>query len=99
MNLLIDTHCLIWAALEAKKLSARVRGLLIDPANTVQVSSISFWEISLFHHASLCAVCHRMGIPLVSTGRRQDRKQRRAGSSGEDDIPAKLGWIDLATAT
>lgn len=36
MNLLIDTHCLIWAALEPKKLSALVRGLLIDPANTVQ---------------------------------------------------------------
>ena len=47
MNYLLDTHTLLWALYSPDKLSSRVRSLLEDQENDVQVSAISFWEISL----------------------------------------------------
>ncbi|MCD6705652.1 MAG: type II toxin-antitoxin system VapC family toxin [Thiobacillus sp.] len=47
MNLLLDTHLLLWAASEPKRLSAKVRALLLDPANHLVFSSASLWEISI----------------------------------------------------
>ncbi|MBZ0093240.1 MAG: type II toxin-antitoxin system VapC family toxin [Sulfuricellaceae bacterium] len=47
MNLLLDTHLLLWAASEPKRLSAKARALLLDPANHLLFSSASLWEISI----------------------------------------------------
>ena len=47
MNLLLDTHLLLWAASEPKKLSAKTRTLLLAPANQLIFSSASLWEISI----------------------------------------------------
>lgn len=47
MNLLLDTHLLLWAASEPKRLSAKARFLLLDPANHLVFSSASLWEISI----------------------------------------------------
>lgn len=47
MNLLLDTHLLLWAASEPKRLSAKARTLLLDPANHLVFSSASLWEISI----------------------------------------------------
>lgn len=47
MNLLLDTHLLLWAASEPERLSARARTLLLDPANHLVFSSASLWEISI----------------------------------------------------
>lgn len=47
MKLLLDTCSLLWALQQPRKLSARARASLEDPANSVFVSSLSFWEISL----------------------------------------------------
>jgi PIN domain nuclease of toxin-antitoxin system len=47
VNLLLDTHLLLWAASEPQKLSARARALLLDPANHLIFSSASLWEISI----------------------------------------------------
>lgn len=47
MNYLIDTHILLWSAIHPEKLSPHIHGTLINPDNHVDVSSISFWEISL----------------------------------------------------
>lgn len=47
MNLLLDTHLLLWAASEPKRLSARARTLLLDPANHLVFSAASLWEISI----------------------------------------------------
>lgn len=47
MNLLLDTHLLLWAASEPKRLSAKARTLLLAPANHLVFSSASLWEISI----------------------------------------------------
>jgi len=47
MNYLIDTHILIWAITDISKLSDQVRYKLEDSKNTIIVSSVSFWEISM----------------------------------------------------
>jgi PIN domain nuclease of toxin-antitoxin system len=47
LNLLLDTHLLLWAASEPQRLSAKARTLLLAPANQLVFSSASLWEISI----------------------------------------------------
>lgn len=45
MRLLLDTHTLVWAALETGRLSDRARALIADPDNDRYVSAVSAYEI------------------------------------------------------
>lgn len=47
MNLLLDTHTLIWVLEDNPALSAQARAAIIDGNNTVFVSAVSVWEISI----------------------------------------------------
>lgn len=47
MNYLVDTHVLLWIVLSPKKISKRVRNILLNPELIKHVSAITFWEISL----------------------------------------------------
>ncbi len=47
MNLLLDTHVLIWALENNPMLSTDARNAIIDGKNMVFVSSASAWEISI----------------------------------------------------
>ena len=47
MNLLLDTHLLLWAAGEPHRLSARARAMIDDPANKLVFSAASIWEIAI----------------------------------------------------
>ncbi len=47
MNLLLDTHALIWAAVDPERLSARAAAAIRDPDNHVRVSAVSGWEIAI----------------------------------------------------
>ena len=47
MNLLLDTHVLIWALENNPTLSNNARNTIIDGRNMVFVSSASIWEISI----------------------------------------------------
>jgi PIN domain nuclease of toxin-antitoxin system len=47
MIYLIDTHVLIWSIVDSDKLSKLARKIIEDQKNTILVSSVSFWEISL----------------------------------------------------
>ncbi len=46
MRLLLDTHALLWWLDGDRRLPARVRALIGEPANDVLVSAASVWEIS-----------------------------------------------------
>ena len=45
MKLLLDTHLLLWAAGEPKKLSLKARRLMTDTGNELMFSAASIWEV------------------------------------------------------
>ena len=47
MRVLVDTHILIWAALDAPQLSQKARKIILDPDNSLWVSPISYVEIAI----------------------------------------------------
>jgi PIN domain nuclease of toxin-antitoxin system len=47
MNLLLDTHVVLWAFGEPGRLSERARSAIVDPANVVAVSAATIWEIEI----------------------------------------------------
>ena len=49
MNCLLDTHTFLWTLFTPEKLSRKTAALIRDPGNTVAVSVVPFWEISLKH--------------------------------------------------
>jgi PIN domain nuclease of toxin-antitoxin system len=47
MKLLLDTHVLLWAASDPKRLSTKARKVLNDPQNQLLFSAASLWEIAI----------------------------------------------------
>ncbi len=47
MKLLLDTHILVWAALDHPSLPPTAADMITDPANRVMVSAASSWEIAI----------------------------------------------------
>ena len=47
MNYIIDTHIFLWLIFEPENILDKKLSQLEDPNNTIYLSSISFWEISL----------------------------------------------------
>ena len=45
MKLLLDTHLLLWAAGDPRRLSAEARALIVDTKNELIFSAASLWEI------------------------------------------------------
>ena len=49
MRLLIDTHLLLWAALQPDRLPVVARALLLDGDNEPYFSAVSVWEVAIKH--------------------------------------------------
>lgn len=47
MKLLLDTCTFLWALQNPSRLSSTARKAMRNPANEIEVSAISFWEISI----------------------------------------------------
>lgn len=49
MNILLDTHILIWALTADEKLSEKAKDFIVNPDNIIYYSAASIWEISIKH--------------------------------------------------
>ena len=49
MNILLDTHILIWALNDDPRLSEKAKEMILDENNAVYYSSVSIWEIAIKH--------------------------------------------------
>lgn len=47
MNLLIDTHILLWAAFTPERLSKDAQAQLLEPSNSLWFSAVSIWEVAI----------------------------------------------------
>jgi PIN domain nuclease of toxin-antitoxin system len=47
MNILLDTHMLLWWLNADAQLPKKAKTLISDPSNRIYVSSLSIWEIAL----------------------------------------------------
>ena len=47
MKILLDTHLLLWAAGEPKRLSRQARTLIDNPDNELLFSAASLWEVAI----------------------------------------------------
>ena len=47
MNVLVDTHLLLWAAGRPERLSPAARSLLTDPRHVLLFSAASLWEVAI----------------------------------------------------
>ncbi len=76
MNLLIDTHILLYVLFESEKLPSKITAALKNSSNKVCVSSITFWEISIkfglnklgisgYNPEDLVPFCEQMGIEIL----------------------------------
>ena len=71
MKLLFDTHLLLWAITDDRRLSARVRSLMADPANECLYSAASVWEVSI-----------KNGLPKRSLGIPAEAFRREVETAG-----------------
>lgn len=49
MNILLDTHILIWSMLDSCSLSAKARNIIVQNRYTLYYSIVSIWEIAIKH--------------------------------------------------
>lgn len=47
MNLLLDTHVILWAAFAPERLREQTRVRLTDPTNSLWFSAVSLWEVAI----------------------------------------------------
>ena len=47
MNILLDTHVIIWALTNDSQLTDEAKAQIMDPENTVIISTVSLWEIAV----------------------------------------------------
>jgi len=72
---MLDTHTLLWAIGNTKKLSKKVIQTIIDPNNEIFISAVSLWEIAIkcsigklevdFNIENIPDYCHTMGFSMM----------------------------------
>lgn len=74
MNLLLDTHLILWAAGQPDKLPTEARALLLEPVNQVFFSPVNLWEISIKNglgHHDFSVDPRRLWRMLLANGYRE----------------------------
>jgi PIN domain nuclease of toxin-antitoxin system len=70
VNLLLDTHALVWWWTDDPRLPSHARALIADPGSIVHVSAVSAWEITTKHRVGKWPEVHRLIAEYASLLRR-----------------------------
>jgi PIN domain nuclease of toxin-antitoxin system len=104
MSYLLDTHYLIWAIADSKKISKKIRNLIQDADQESFVSTISFWEVSLktsfgkmnisgFTPEDIPAICKSIGFEIIELSANDSSAYHQLKASHhKDPIDRMLIW-------
>lgn len=104
MIALLDTHSFLWAAIEPDQLSAKMRKAIADPANQINLSTVSLWEISLKFALGklelsdcipedLVPIAHEMGLEIVAPSAQESASfHRLPRGTHKDPFDRMLIW-------
>jgi PIN domain nuclease of toxin-antitoxin system len=91
VRVLLDTHMVLWALTDSRRLSAKAREVLTDAENECCVSSASVWEIAIKILLGKCALgppLDRLGKAIEEAGfRRLDVTMRHASAIERVAVP------------
>ena len=93
MNLLIDTHVLIWWSANSRRLGQNAKDLISDPQNSIWVSAASIWEISIKSSVG------RLEISGILDGRIPDDLERHGFRSLPIEVRHALAVRELLFTT
>ena len=75
MNILLDTHVIIWALTNDPQLTDEAKALITDPENSVMISTVSLWEIAVknqkaphlcpYHEKEILDYCVKAGYLVM----------------------------------
>jgi len=104
---LLDTHYLLWAIADSKKLSKKLRELLSDTDNNIVVSTISFWEVALktsisklkisgFNPEDLPELCQTIGFEIQSLSAQESSTYHQLQATHhKDPFDRMLIWLAI----
>lgn len=49
MNILLDTHLLLWALIDDPRLPVQVKNIILNEKSTIFYSMASVWEVAIKH--------------------------------------------------
>ena len=94
MNILLDTHVILWSLYASSNLPGNIRELIEDRANKVYVSSVSVWEVSLknrkrpdempFTAERLINDCEKIGFSFLGLNNKHVLSESRLTHRSDD---------------
>jgi PIN domain nuclease of toxin-antitoxin system len=72
VNCLLDTHVFLWTVFSPNSLSPKARKTIEDPSNTIYVSAVTYWEISLKYAIGKLTLTNVLPDALPDIGRRMN---------------------------
>jgi PIN domain nuclease of toxin-antitoxin system len=107
MNYLLDTHYMLWALTDTKKLSKKIKDEITHPDNRIVISAVSFWEVSLkasigklelvgFSPEDLPDACIQMGFDIAPLGPMESSSYHRLRATyHKDPFDRMLIWLAI----
>lgn len=108
MTYLLDTHYMLWAMTDTKKMSKQLKETLINPDNRILISIVSFWEVSLksalgklkitgFSPEDLPGICKRMDFEIKSLSAEESCSYHKLRATyHKDPFDSMLIWQALS---
>ena len=108
MNYLLDTHYMLWALADTRKLSKKIKDEITHPENRIIISTVSFWEVSLkasigklelvgFSPEDLPEACKQMGFDIASLGQEESSSYHKLHATyHKDPFDRMLIWLAIS---